>query len=506
MKELAGLTPFDYLNILWRRRWYAVIVFLLIGGGVVAVANLLPDLYISSSMISVESPSMPRDYVRPSDASSPTQQISTAIQRIKSRSFIVPLIQDFGLQGYGTSEEFLMDDAVDRVRNHIKAVSTSENTLTISYTATNPQLAQEITQRIVEMLIQFGSSNRRSLAADTYDFLEKQAQENYDALKKQEEKIKRFRSAHMGRLPEYSQQNADALKQLKKELEETENELDALQVLMKSLDIRAQERQSLGLWEQDLYIPDSTPSSISGMNSESTPTPDAELAKKEAELKELKVHYLQSHPDVIRLQNEVDALKQRLNQRAAGAASDKSTSTPFGEADIDTLDVDLAQIELEAEIYRNDIQKLEKKRESLASQIQMNEDSANMAPELEAQLSDLDREREILLKQYQISVNDRDQARLTLELEQGDTGTYSIIDEANFPEKPDSPDRVRIALMGLLAGLVMGVGASLGRELLDSTLSTEEEAAAVLKMPVLVSVHEISKREARRHAIKKNIA
>jgi capsular polysaccharide biosynthesis protein len=80
------------------------------------------------------------------------------------------------------------------------------------------------------------------------------------------------------------------------------------------------------------------------------------------------------------------------------------------------------------------------------------------------------------------------------------------MDEANLPELPSSPNRLQIALIGLLAGLVLGVGASLGRELLDSTLSTEEEAAAELKMPVLVSVYEISNREARRHARKKNIA
>ena len=85
-------------------------------------------------------------------------------------------------------------------------------------------------------------------------------------------------------------------------------------------------------------------------------------------------------------------------------------------------------------------------------------------------------------------------------------GIRVLIDEANLPEIPASPDRVRIVLMGLLAGLVMGVGASLGRELLDSTLSTEEEAAATLKMPVLVSLNEISKKDARRYESKKNIA
>jgi uncharacterized protein involved in exopolysaccharide biosynthesis len=112
MKELVGLTPSDYLNILLRRRWYAVVAFLLVAGGVVTFAHILPDVYVSKAVIAVEQSSMPKDIVRPSDTSSPTQMISTATERIRSRSFIEPLIEEFGLAGYGKSEEFLMDDAV----------------------------------------------------------------------------------------------------------------------------------------------------------------------------------------------------------------------------------------------------------------------------------------------------------------------------------------------------------------------------------------------------------
>jgi succinoglycan biosynthesis transport protein ExoP len=507
MKELTGLTPSDCLNILWRRRWYAVVVFLLICGGVVVYAKMLPDLYISSSVILVEPPSMPREYVRPSDDSSLSQLVNTANQRIQSRGFIESLITDFSLSGYGTSETFSMEDAVAAVRKHIEVNQTSNNTFSVSYKATDPQLAQNITEHIGNMVIQFGSLDRKSSATKTVEFLEEEVKENRSALKNQEEKIKRFRSANRGQLPERSEQNAANLKQLKKDLEETENKLDDLKVQNQFLDRRAQERLMLDPLTEPLYQTDSTPSSA--MNSESSLNPEAKLAAKEAELKALLIRYQPSYPDVVSLQAEVDALKKQLNQDPTdnSAASDNSASTRPEEADEDlSLDVDLADIKFQAEIIKNDIEKLEKKRESLTSQIQMYEDSAKLAPELETRLYELNRERERLEKLWQSSVSKRDEARRTLDLEEEDAGSYSIMDEASLPELPYSPNRMRIALMGLFAAFVMGIGASFGRELLDATLSTEEEVAATLKVPVLVSVYEISNREARRHARKKNIA
>ena len=506
MKELVGLTPSDYLNILLRRRWYAVVAFLLVAGGVAAFAHILPDVYVSKAVIAVEQSSMPRDIVRPSDTSSPTQMISTATERIRSRSFIEPLIEEFGLAGYGKSEEFLMDDAVVTVGNHIQVAGTTGNTLTISYRATNPKLAQKVAESIVHKLIQFGSSNRKTDAKKNYDFLENQVREKLHDLNRQEEKIREFKSSHMGQLPEQKAQNADTLKQLKKDLEATENTLVNLRADIKGLEARAQNVKNVDLLAQPLYIPDSTPS-LSGTNSESMPTLEADLAKKEADLSALLAKYSSKYPDVVRLQAEVDALKKRLNRRSAEAASDKSASNQLGEADTDsTLNADLFQINIETDLKNAEIEKQEKKRDSLISQIQMYEDSAELEPVLDMQLSRLILDRDQYKTQYLNAVSARDEAERTLAHEEGDTGSYSVIDEANLPEIPASPDRVRIVLMGLLAGLVMGVGASLGRELLDSTLSTEEEAAATLKMPVLVSLNEISKKDARRYESKKNIA
>jgi len=111
----------------------------------------------------------------------------------------------------------------------------------------------------------------------------------------------------------------------------------------------------------------------------------------------------------------------------------------------------------------------------------------------------LSREHEALKQQYSSLQGKKFQAQMTPNLEANkNSDTYRVIDEANLPESPAFPNRVQIALMGLGAGVVLGIGAAFGRELLDNTLGSEDEVAAVLKLPVLVSISEIPKKQPRR--------
>jgi capsular polysaccharide biosynthesis protein len=83
---------------------------------------------------------------------------------------------------------------------------------------------------------------------------------------------------------------------------------------------------------------------------------------------------------------------------------------------------------------------------------------------------------------------------MTASLETNKSGdTYKIIDEASLPEKPLFPNRIHILLMGLVAGFVLGIGAALGRELMDTSFSSGEEVASVLNLPTLAIITEIPK-------------
>jgi capsular exopolysaccharide synthesis family protein len=68
------------------------------------------------------------------------------------------------------------------------------------------------------------------------------------------------------------------------------------------------------------------------------------------------------------------------------------------------------------------------------------------------------------------------------------TGNIRIVDPAEVPTVPSAPRRLRSLLMGMVAGLVLGVGAALARAALDSSIRTPAVASRVLGLQTLALV------------------
>ena len=163
------------------------------------------------------------------------------------------------------------------------------------------------------------------------------------------------------------------------------------------------------------------------------------------------------------------------------------------------LDIESAEIKVEAESIKNEIEKREKEKEAILAQIKTYQGRLNLGPALDQEFMALSRDHDALKQQYTNLQSKKFQAEMTANLESDkNSDNYKIIDEANLPDKPAFPNRMHIALMGLGAGFVIGIVAAFGRELLDTTLSTEDEVAAALKLPVLVTISEVPGKQPKR--------
>ncbi|MBN2062861.1 MAG: hypothetical protein JW882_20835 [Deltaproteobacteria bacterium] len=507
MKNLKNLNPSDYWKILLRRKWYALGAFFIVSCGFIAYSLYTPDVFRSTAMLQVETAPIPRDYVRPSDMSTPREQIAAVNQLIQSRSFLERLIQEFQISGYGANEDFVMDNAVRSVRKNVQVESTSHNTFTISYVSIDPQLAQSFTERIVELLIQTSSSSRKGRALETDQFLDDQLRQTQQYLADQEEKIKQFKLDHLGWLPEQRPENMNALSALKRQLMDIEEKLQDALNQKKLMEASAIQQEQINFMTQSLMPTESLLGNYEEGGDKET---DPDLAEKEAQLDELSSRYTPNHPDVIQIAKEVGDIKKRLAKKSIGDAMPDDTQflgmdgtsveaeneNPVPEMD-GTANIESAGINFEQELIQNTIAGIEKKKEAIQSEIRLYEEKLKLAPQVEQELSALLRDRDLLERQYRSLKDDKLQAQMTANLENTkNSDTYEVIDPANLPENPVFPDRTQIAFMGFGLAVAMSIGAAFGRELLDSTLSTEEEAVKVLKLPVLVSIYEISKKKA----------
>jgi polysaccharide biosynthesis transport protein len=88
----------------------------------------------------------------------------------------------------------------------------------------------------------------------------------------------------------------------------------------------------------------------------------------------------------------------------------------------------------------------------------------------------------------------------TLETRPGDRESpvkVSVTSQAQLPAHPDSPQKALYLAPGVLAGLVLGIGAAVLREVLDNRIRGGDDAAALTGAPVLGSITEDPNAERR---------
>ncbi|MBF6064257.1 protein tyrosine kinase [Nocardia terpenica] len=73
----------------------------------------------------------------------------------------------------------------------------------------------------------------------------------------------------------------------------------------------------------------------------------------------------------------------------------------------------------------------------------------------------------------------------TIQPEAAPAARVAVVDKAQLPGAPSSPQRSRILVLGLLAGLVLGSAAAFARDRLDRRLRTSTDLAALAPVPIL---------------------
>jgi polysaccharide chain length determinant protein (PEP-CTERM system associated) len=504
MKNLAQLSPADYLKIIFRRKWYVLTAFLIVGIGVGIYAWRKPVLYRSASMIQVETAIVPQEYVRSSVRTTPEELIKSIRGTIQSRSFLERMIQDFQLFGYGLEQGFSMEDAIKAVGNSIEITTSSTNTFNVAFFANNPQLAQSLTRRMVETLIQSSESVRKSKAIGADQFLEEQLRQTSEKLLAQEEKIKQFKMRNLGGLPEQANANISALGRLDVQLATVKTTLQQLRDRQKAQEIMDQSRKQMLLQYKDM---DATNLNLPQEEIQDSGK-SALLTAKEAELEALKARYTSQHPDVVKVANEVERIKLQIAKEKEEATkliesnpsnSNKDFPQPENPDSLlaampDTANLDMASL-------KEDVKQREREQDSILSQIRTIQGRLNLAPALEQELSVLSREYGNLKQQYESLQGKKFQSQMTTNLEANkNSETYKIIDDASLPENPIPPTRLQIIGFGLIVSFAAGVGAAFGRELLDTTLGSEEEVAALLKIPVLTTISEVPEKQLKKRS------
>jgi polysaccharide chain length determinant protein (PEP-CTERM system associated) len=481
MSGMRQLTFDDYLDIL-RRRWWLVMILALVGAGAgYGLAHFLPKRYTSQTLVLVEQPTVPGDYVKPVITQDVNQRLATMQQQILSRTRLEPVIQQFGLFSKEI-KEVSMEDLVERLREAIsvtpiRAMSGTEGRqlpgFYISVVFDDAHLAQQICSTITSMFMEENLKLRQQLSEQTTQFLSKQLEDAKTRLDEQDAKLAVFKRQHIGSLPDESNTNLNILTGLTSQLEAVTQALGRAQ--QDKTYAESVLAQQLDAWK----------SSQAGQNPE---TLQQQLTARELQLSELLSKYTDDHPDVIKAKNDIEVLKKKI--------ADSETKDDASEPDkAAKTQVEPPQIQgLRAQIFQmnQSIKERAAQQEELQRQIKLYQSRVESSPSIEQDYKQLTRDYQTALAFYNDLLIKRDQSAMANDLERHQQGEqFQVLDPANLPDKPSFPDKMLFSLGGSGAGLTLAIGLILIVEMRDTSLRSGRSVELALRLPVLAMIPSI---------------
>jgi polysaccharide chain length determinant protein (PEP-CTERM system associated) len=495
MKKLENLTISDYIAIFRRRIWYVLGVTVLVSAGAVWYALQLPLIFRSETTIAMSSRLVPEDYIRSIDRQTNSDQMDFVRQQLQSRIFLEGIIREFHLADPGP--EGFSDGALFGVGKRIEVNVLTASAFKLAFTATDRNMAQTVTKRLAERVIQLNDSFRKEKVQSADQFLGDQLREAADALSAAEQKMLQFQNhAFAGATMENI--SPDSLRELQIQLTVLETKLDSAVDDRNALERRLAENRQFSM---ALKAPSPPPPVKATETHPPAPPPppsplENQLAVKRAELAAASARYTPLHPNVVQLAQEVEHLESLVRQQpvqpAPEAPKEEVKETPPLR---EFVNVDLLPAEIQAEINQlaRDIAKMEQEKSALSEKIASYQTRLNPPPELAQAQAEISREYDVAKQRYTYLSGQRLNSELAARVDSSDNNeVFKVIDPANLPQRAAGPNRRMFASLGGLAGLLLGFGIAFLRDYMDPTLHTEDDASAETKLPILASIPNIA--------------
>jgi polysaccharide chain length determinant protein (PEP-CTERM system associated) len=481
-----------YLGIVRRRHLYFLIP-LFLGWAVVWGASwVLPPVYRSGTLILVEQPTMPKDYVTPNVNDDLQDRLRSITQQILSRTRLLHIIDQLNL--YADPHNHLSaDDKVEGMRKQIEIelVRDTENRVSsfnVYYSAHDPHVAQQVTSELTNLFISENLEVRQQQSEDTTKFLESQLEAARQTLSDQEEKIRQFKGQHVGELPAQVGSNLQILAGLQSQLQTEEDALNTAKQQRVYLETLVNQYRSL----------QGTPrgEGTGGTATVGLPAIDQELDKLRAQLADLSSHYTDRHPDVRKVKEQIaetektrDRIMADLKAKASAPADSDAANTSADPSSMTDASSPMVQLQGQLQGNRIEISNRERAVTDLKNKVVDYQARLNQEPVREQQLSDLTRGYEQSKANYDELLKKKNESAMATSMELLQQGErFRIIDPPSLPVKPDFPNRLKFCGIGLGIGLALGVVVAGAFEMMDDRIHDEKELQELLPVAVISEI------------------
>jgi len=480
---MEAVFPLDeILSAVKRRLWLMVLCVVVITPVGLMTAISLPSKYSSTAKILIEGQQIPDILVRSTVVVSASERMELLKQRLLTRQNLLDLADRLNL--FADQPELSQTAIFNRVfaaitiediqlsRGRGLALSAA---FTITYSSTNRNEAARVANELVSMALEQNIETRSQRASETRLFLQNKVKELAASLVSLEQTIADFKADNAQTLPESLQARRAELGNLRNRRFELQREVSARE-------------------ERKIFLAESLRLGRPAIEGGAPLTPEeADLQQLERKLAQISAIYAASHPDVRRLNSQIDALKTALAERrgqideTAEGASEGADLAPGGAES--AINREIASLDRQIASLQAEIDNIDERLPPLVASIAE-------TPQIEIALIGLERQHANLSAQYQDSVRKEAAAADGEELEINRQGErFSVLEPAQVPEEPDWPPRKMIALGGAGGSVALGALLMIGAELRNQSVRTAAQIERKLNLRPLVTIPMVRTRQ-----------
>jgi uncharacterized protein involved in exopolysaccharide biosynthesis len=464
----------DVAAALWRRRWTVIPLPLLGLAASLVVFSQMTSIYRGQATITFVPQAISESIYQERDGVEHGREVAIR-QQLASTVFL-----EAAAAGLGPGSA-----SPARLRQLARSIEVREvdpETFFVHYFDPDPEEAARGATHVARSFVNLTRERKVDEVEDSAAFLKEEVERLTQELSVSKGRLAQFQAAHRGELPTDRETHRAEQAFLRNRIADIEARIEAkTRDRQQRLDLIGDGKRAVRGGERPL-LPE--------------PAPDPRLRQIELlenELAAARLRYTDRHPQVVKLQSSLEAVRDDIRRRPYEPAS----GIPAPDAGPSATDPDDSLkrfVTLEVSRLATEIQELEAERSKALARVTRLEDQI---------AASYTREGEIGQMTAQISLLEQrlleDQGRLqNLETERkiyqrGMDERYELKAEAKVPVLPFSPDLLQLLLIGVGAGAAAGIGLALLRELLDRTVHSVEEVEDLLETHVLAAIPDMDR-------------
>lgn len=459
----------SHLKGIWKYRWFAAAIAWAVAVAGWIFVTTLPDNYQASARVYVDTQNILKPLLSGmTNIPNVEQQVSIMSRTLLSRPNMERVMRmvDLDIKAKTVKDH---EQLVDNLMTQIKIGGTGRDDIyAIFYNNENPKIAKDVVQSLLSIFVEGSIGDKKKDSEKAILFIDEQIKNYEDKLVSAENALKAFKLKNMGLLPrqgsDYGTKAAEIsenLSQAKLDLLEAEQARDSIK------------KQISG--EEPVLNIEQNPADIIN------PELDSRILALNKNLDNLRLQFTERHPDIVSTKNLIAQLETRKLDEAKLKKRSGDPSANYSPM-LQQLKIALSESEAAVAAMKARVAEYSVRSTRLR-------DLSNAAPEVESELSQLNRDYQINKDNYEKLVGRREVAKLSGELSANtEMITFRVIDPPTVPLIPAGPNRPKLFSMVFLGALLAGIGGAFLMSQIRPTFLSISDLREATGLPILGSV------------------